>query len=107
MNGAIDLLDEALDLAKKEKTALEGGQYDEAMDLAEQRGKLTGMAWNLFEPALTGLYHKKIAELAEIQRQLAEIATKARDMIRDKLSSSRQEKRRMRGYHRAVEQALQ
>lgn len=107
MNGAINLLDEALDLAKKEKSALEGGQYDEAMDFAEQRGNLTSMAWNMFEPALTELYHQKIAELSEIQRQLAEIATKARDMIREKLSSSRQEQRRIRGYHRAVGHALQ
>lgn len=107
MNGAINLLDEALDLARKEKTALENGMYDEAMDLAEQRGKLTGMAWNMFEPTFRDIYQEKISELSDLQRQLGEIAVKARDMIRDKLSSSRLEQRRIRGYHRAVEHALQ
>ena len=34
MSRAIDLLDEALDLARKEKSALEDGEYDEAMGLA-------------------------------------------------------------------------
>ena len=55
MSRAIDLLDEALDLARKEKSALEDGEYDEAMGLAEKRGELTGMAWNLFEPSIAAL----------------------------------------------------
>lgn len=107
MSCAIDLLDEALDLAKKEKNALEVGEYDEAMDLAEKRGELTGMAWNMFEPGISEHYRKKLLELSSIQTQLTELATQARDAIRKKLSISRQEKRRIRGYHLAVGQALQ
>ena len=79
MSRAIDLLDEALDLARKEKSALEDGEYDEAMGLAEKRGELTGMAWNLFEPSIAEHYKKRIMELSNIQKQLTELATKARD----------------------------
>lgn len=107
MSCAIDLLDEALDLARKEKSALEDGEYDEAMGFAEKRGELTGMAWNLFEPSISEHYQKRLLELSNIQKQLTELATRARDAIRQKLVSSRKEKRRIRGYHLAVGQALQ
>lgn len=107
MSQGIALLDEALHLARREKSALEGGAYEEAIELAEKRCELTGMAWNLFESENTAPYHSRILELSSIQEQLTDLATRAHHAIRQKLSRSRQEKKRIRGYHMAVGQALQ
>lgn len=101
------LLDEALDLARQEKAALENGEYNEAIELAQKRNEITGMAWDLFDMSEKGPYHKRLLELADFQTKLTDIATLAHDTIRQKLNRSRQEKKRMRGYHMAVGQALQ
>jgi len=52
-------------------------------------------------------YKARLRELERYQAQLTEIATAARDRIRAGLNQSRQEKKRMRGYHQAVSYALQ
>lgn len=107
MSQGIALLDEALNLAHQEKIALENGAYEEAMDLAEKRGELTGMAWDFLDMKDTAPYRRRILELSRLQTQMAEIATRAQDVIRNHLTQGRQEKKRMRGYHLAVGQALQ
>lgn len=107
MSQGLELLDEALDLARQEKSALEGGAYDDAIMLAGKRGEITGMAYNMLESGEKAPYRKRLLELASIQAQLTEIATRAQDAIRQRLGRSRLEKKRMRGYHMAVEQALQ
>lgn len=107
MSEALNLLDGALDLARKEKTALEMGEYAEAIELAEERGKLAGQAWNAFKVEDSAAYRTRLLELSGLQNQLAQIASKARDSVRSALGRSRKEKKRIQGYQLAVGQALQ
>ena len=107
MGQAVVLLDEALELARKEKKALEEGSYEEAIELASKRGEITGMAWGLIDATDKGDCKTRVGMLAELQKQLTSIAGSARDVIRERLSRSRLERKRMRGYHLAVNQALQ
>lgn len=107
MSQGIALLDEALYLARQEKTALEGGAYEQAMELAEKRGKITGMACNLADTTDREQYHGRLLELANIQNQLIEIASRAKEVIRQRLGRSKMERKRMQSYHLAVGQALQ
>ena len=107
MNQGVCLLDEALNLARMEMAALEDGAYDKAVELAERRGEVTSMAWHMLDDSQADEYRAHLIELARVQDQLTELATKAHGEIRAQLQRSRLEGRRMRGYHRAVGQALQ
>lgn len=107
MSQGIALLDEAMDLARKEKCALEDGEYDDAIQFAAKRGELTGMAFNFFDHADQEPYRKRLLELSDFQKQLTELATRAHTAVRDRMNRSKQEKRRMRGYSKVVSLALQ
>lgn len=107
MNQGIELLDEALALARSEKSALMSGEYEDAMGLAEKRAQLTGMACNLMAHAEQEPFRAKLQELLDIQSQLTALASKAHDSIRQQLNRSKIEQKRMRGYQMAVSQALQ
>lgn len=107
MAQGVELLDEAIDLARQEKQALEDGEYDDAIHLAEKRVELTGMAWNLLDMASRESFKKRLQILSDFQKQLTELATKARMAIRNRMNRSKQEKRRMNAYSMAVGQALQ
>ena len=107
MAQGICLLDQALDLAMQEMTALEDGAYDKAVALAEKRNEITSMAWHMLDDSQADEYRAHLIELARVQDQLTELATKAHSDIRSQLQRSRLEGQRMRGYHRAVGQALQ
>lgn len=101
------LLDEALELAHQERAALESANYEEAMELAERRGELTGMAWSLFARDAVDGYRSRLLEQARLQEQLSGIAARARDKVRQGLNQAHKEQRRIRGYHQAVGHALQ
>lgn len=101
------ILDEALELARQEKKALEDGEYDSAIEMAAKRVQLTGMACNMMEKAEQEPFRLRLAELSKIQKQLIEAAARARDAVRQSMNRSRQEKKRMAGYHMAIGQALQ
>lgn len=103
----IALLDEALVLARQERAALESANYEEAIELAGRRGELTDMAWNLLDEAAVEDYRSRLAEQARLQEELTLIAGRARDEVRRSLNESRQQQRRMRGYHQSVGLALQ
>ena len=107
MSQGLELLDEALDLARLEKKALEDGAYETAISLAEKRGNITGMAWDLMRNEERGAYRGKMLELSGLQKQLKNIATRARDTIRETLTRSRRVKKSIQGYRVAVGQALQ
>lgn len=107
MSQGIALLDEAIDLARQEKVALEMGEYEDAIDMAKRRCELTDMAWNYLEPAAQEPYRTRLMELDTLQKQMALMATTARDMVRQRLNRSKQEKRRMNGYQMALGHALQ
>jgi len=102
MSQGVCLLDEALNLARQEMAALEDGAYDKAVELAERRGEVTSMAWHMLDDSQAEEYRAHLIELARVQDQLTELATKAHSDIRAQLQRSRLESRRMRGYHRAV-----
>ena len=103
----IALLDEALQLARQERAALENANYEEAMELAGRRGELTDMAWSFLDDAAVEDYRTRLAEQSRLQEELNGLATRARDEVRQSLNHSRQEQRRIRGYHQAVGHALQ
>lgn len=107
MSESLILLDNALELAKQEKSALENGAYDEAIKLAEERTKISNAAWNLLELKDNVAYRDRLLEISAIQNQLTQLATTARERIRNALNRSRQEKKRIHGYQMAVGQALQ
>lgn len=107
MGQGLALLDEAMDLARREKCALEDGEYEDAIQIAEKRTEITGMAWNFLSCAERDPYRHKLLELADIQKQLTELATRAQAAVRDRMNRSKQEKRRMKGYSKAVGLALQ
>lgn len=107
MGQGLALLDEALDLAMREKMALERGSYEEAIELAAKRGEITGMAWDMIHSSDADACKSRIGKLAELQKQLTAIASGARETIRERLLRSRKEKKRIQGYHLAVGQALQ
>lgn len=107
MSQGICLLDEALVLARQEQDALEKGEYEEAIELAQKRNEITGMAWNSFDNSEKEPYRKRLLELTDLQTRLTALASRAHETLRAKLSRSKQEKRRIRGYQIAVGQALQ
>ena len=107
MTKGTQFLDEAIDLARQEKVALDNGEYEKAIELAEMRTQVTGMAWNEYRAEEKGEYHQRLLTLSSLQEHLTGIASRAHEAIRKKLSRSRQEKRRMQGYQMAVGQALQ
>ncbi|MBE6442031.1 MAG: hypothetical protein E7022_06825 [Desulfovibrio desulfuricans] len=107
MSQGMCLLGEALDLARQEATALEDGAYDRAVELAERRNAVTGMAWKLFDDSESEQYMAHLTELARMQRYLTELASRAYNDIKAHLQRTRVERRRMQGYHKSVGQALQ
>lgn len=107
MSPGIALLDEALVLARQEKSALEEGEYEQAITMAQRRGELTGRAWDYFEHSEHEPYRRRLLELSDLQEQLTRIASDARCAVRQNMNRSKLERRRMNGYHRAVGQALQ
>lgn len=107
MSQGLALLDEAMELARREKSALEIGEYEEAIEYAEKRTELTGMAWNFLSFADQEPYRKRLLELSDIQKQLKELATKAQTAVRQRMNRSKQEKRRMNGYSKSIGLALQ
>lgn len=107
MNDGIILLDEAIELARQERLALQGGEYEEAIAMAKKRDSLTSMAYNLMSHANEEPYRIKLLELSRLQQELVDIATQAHATVRQSLNRSKLEQKRMRGYHMAIGQALQ
>lgn len=107
MAQGIELLDEAINLAHQEKQALEDGEYENAIALAEKRGTLTGMAWNLLDAASRESFKKRLQILGDFQKQLTDMAQRAQTAVRNRMNESKQQKRRMNAYSMAVSHALQ
>ena len=107
MAQGLSLLDQALDLARQEMNAIEDGAYDQAVILAEKRTEVTSMAWYMREDNRADEYRGHLVELARVQEHLTELATRARDVLRQDLQRSRLERQRMNGYQQSVGMALQ
>ncbi|MDR2055738.1 MAG: hypothetical protein LBQ10_07720 [Desulfovibrio sp.] len=107
MSQGVRLLDRAVEIAHREMAALEAGEYDEAARLADRRGEIISRAWSALEADATDRYRSRLVSLTRLQQRLTALAGAARDIVREGLQRSRREKQRMRGYHRAVGQAMQ
>lgn len=107
MAQGICLLDQALDLAMQEMSALEDGAYDKAVALAERRNEITSMAWYMLDEDNIEECRGHLLELNRVQEHLTSLAVQARDTLRQELQRSRLERQRMNGYHQAIGQALQ
>lgn len=107
MSQGLVLLDEAMELARKEKVALEAGEYEDAIEIAEKRSEVTSMACNLMTHADHEPYRGRLQALLDFQKQLVSLASRAHAAVRDRMNRSKQEKRRIKGYSMAVSQALQ
>ncbi|MBQ9537449.1 MAG: hypothetical protein IJU79_06670 [Desulfovibrionaceae bacterium] len=105
-NQGLKMLDHALEIAAKEKSAMEQEDYEDAINLSIQRGRITNEAWDYFEDGIRDEYRQKLIKLNAIHKTLYKLAVDAHTKIAASLSRSRQEKRRMRGYQVAVAQAL-
>ena len=65
MSQGVCLLDEALNLARQEMAALEGGAYDKAVELAERRGEVTSMAWHMLDDSQADEYRALAKKMHE------------------------------------------
>ena len=99
------MLDAALDLARKEKIALHQENYEDALEISRECGKLTNEAWLFYRAEIRDEYLAKLLELKSIQDDLQTFAQNAHETVRASLFSSKQERRRMKGYQMAVSQA--
>ncbi|MDR1777163.1 MAG: hypothetical protein LBR31_04970 [Desulfovibrio sp.] len=106
MSKGVSLLDRALEIAHREMSALETGDYDEASRLADQRDKIVEQAWAVLENEAGDQYRVRLVNLTQLQERLSALALSTRDMMRESLQRSRRERRRMQGYHQAVGHAL-
>ncbi|MDR2573801.1 MAG: hypothetical protein LBC94_05570 [Desulfovibrio sp.] len=107
MSRGVRLLDKAVEIAHREMAALEMGNYDEAVKLADRRGEIISQAWSELETDATDQYRRRLVDLTRLQEHLTALASAARDVAREGLQRSRREKQRMRGYHQSIGQALQ
>jgi hypothetical protein len=106
MSQGVSLLDKAVEIAHLEMAALEEGDYDEALKLADRRGEIISEAWSALESDTTDQYRTRLVALTRLQERLTALADTARDVVREGLQRSRREKQRMRGYRQSIGQAL-
>lgn len=107
MQMGISMLDRALELAHQEMVALESGDYDIAVELAEQRNDVTSRAWLMLESGSSEEYRNRLLKLTDMQHQLTDMATQTQERLRETLNQGKQQKRRMRAYHSAINHAMQ
>ena len=106
-NQGLLMLDRALELAEQEMSAVLNQDYEDAIELSRERGKITVQAWDYLESDVREEYRTKLLQLNNIHKLLTKTASEAHDKIEASLRSSKQERRRMRGYQTAVSYALQ
>ncbi len=101
------MLDRALELAHAEMAAMENEEYDDAIELSRERGKITEEAWDFFTSDVREEYRSRLTELNTIHKHLYSMASAAHDKVQASLQGYKNEKRRMRGYQVCVTHALQ
>ncbi|MBQ7586034.1 MAG: hypothetical protein IJU40_07290 [Desulfovibrionaceae bacterium] len=106
-NLGLQMLDQALEIAKLEQRAMEAEDYEDAIGLSIQRGKITNEAWDFFQNDFKEEYREKLLQLQAIHKTLKSLALKAHAEVSASMFRSQQEKKRMRGYQVAVAHALQ
>jgi len=106
MKDSLELLDQALDLGRRELGLLGGGDADEAALLAENRGRLTAKAWEMREGADIEDLREKLVQLRSLQGRLTGEARRLHESIKGELARTRQEGERLAGYGKAVRKGV-
>ncbi len=102
MRTAIDYLNEALELGKKELTALSQDKLDEAKTLSERRNWLISQAWSVRQGCDKATYKDKLLQIQSMQSQLTAEATAQKQKVAQGLMRSKKENKRMLGYKQAM-----
>lgn len=106
-NQGLIMLNQALELAKLEEKAMVNEDYEDAINLSVQRGRITNEAWDFFHNDIREEYRKKLIELNNIHTHLKSLALAAHAKVQASLAQSKRERVRMRGYKVALSHALQ
>ncbi len=102
MQTAIDYLNEALDIGRKEFIALASDNLDEAESLSEKRNWLISQAWSAKQGADGDTYKSKLLQIQNMQHRLTVEATAKKQEVMKVLMRSRKENRRLTGYKKAM-----
>lgn len=107
MHASLRLLEDALEIAKRELRALDA--EDEALlhELCEQRTAIMDKAWAGREGCDPLLLSKALLSIQSVQRSLTVLARSRSRELSDILKDSRQESRRVNGYRRVTTQGEQ
>ncbi len=98
MRTPIQILDEAIEIAKQECTALSQDDLEKAESLGARRSQLLIEAWNMREQCDAHIYKAKLLQLKSVQAFLTDQATKKQQEVRQGLLRSRKENKRMASY---------
>lgn len=107
MSRALQMLDQAFQLGRLEREALRGKKYDLALELSEQRQELTEEAWANLCQEDRPAYLERLLRIADLQKELSELARTAHGSILSALQGSRRQKKRLSGYQRTIALSLQ
>ncbi len=102
MHTAIEYLNEALELGKKELHALTHSKLEEAKVMSERRNWLISQAWSARKGCDDALYKNKLLQIQSMQSQLTAEATKQKQQVAQGLMRSKKENKRMAGYKQAM-----
>ena len=102
MSDALTLLDEALELGRKELALLADGDVDGVWEASQARGQLLDQAWRERDGVDVDQLLGKLKRLRELQGQMTSDAKRLRDDLREDLARVRQEGKRFSGYASAT-----
>jgi len=102
MRDALTLLDEALELGRRELALLADGDVEGIQETARTRNILLNQAWDNRAGVDMGQFADKLMRLRELQGQMTSDARRLRDDLRADLARVRQEGRRFSGYASAT-----
>ncbi len=106
MNQALELLDRALETARREMRALAARDYELAAELHADRAQLVQDAWNLRTAVPVEVYRHKLNELSELQKSLMRTARDARDIVRASLQHTHRQQKRLGAYQKCLRMAF-
>ncbi|MBQ7738173.1 MAG: hypothetical protein IJT59_00770 [Desulfovibrionaceae bacterium] len=106
LNQGLVMLNQALEIAKLEQKAMENEDYEDAISLSVERGRITKEAWDFFENDIRDEYRERLLELNAIHSHLKSLALDAHAKVQASLAQSKRERVRMRGYQSAISHAL-
>ncbi len=102
MYTAIEHLEAAIHTGYQELQALNADDTDKAATLVKKRTQLVEQAWSLRHTCDAAMYKEKLQTLQKIQQKLIQVSQKKQHEIRQGISRSRKETRRLAGYKQAL-----